>query len=125
MDGKILVTGGAGYVGSHVVVALAEAGYTPIVLDNFANSSRAALPRLSALTGRTVDLVEADVRDRTALRRLPTTSPGRRKRTKRPTPPAPMLRRRSSTRSSASRYAATLAPAIPSFTATFPSDRAV
>ena len=64
MDGKILVTGGAGYVGSHVVVALAEAGYTPIILDNFATSSRAVLPRLSALTGSMIDLVEADVRDR-------------------------------------------------------------
>ena len=70
MEGKILVTGGAGYVGSHVVVALAEAGYTPIILDNFATSSRAVLPRLSALTGSMIDLVEADVRDRSALRRL-------------------------------------------------------
>ena len=70
MDGKILVTGGAGYVGSHVVVALADAGYTPIVLDNFATSSRAVMPRLSALTGTMLDLVEADVRDRAALRRL-------------------------------------------------------
>ena len=70
MDGKILVTGGAGYVGSHVVVALAEAGYTPIILDSFATSSRNVMPRLSALTGARVDLVEADVRDTTALRRL-------------------------------------------------------
>jgi UDP-glucose 4-epimerase len=70
MDGKILVTGGAGYIGSHVVVALADAGYTPMVLDNFATSSRAVMPRLSALTGAAIELVEADVRDRTALRRV-------------------------------------------------------
>jgi UDP-glucose 4-epimerase len=70
MEGKILVTGGAGYLGSHVVVALADAGYTPIVLDNFATSSRAVMPRLSALTGTILDLVDADVRDTAALRRL-------------------------------------------------------
>jgi UDP-glucose 4-epimerase len=69
MDGKILVTGGAGYVGSHVVVALADAGYVPIILDNFATSSRNAVPRLSALTGLALDVVEADVRDSQALRR--------------------------------------------------------
>lgn len=69
MEGKILVTGGAGYVGSHVVAALADAGYTPIVLDNFSHSSRAVMPRLAALTGIAVELVEADVRDSAALRR--------------------------------------------------------
>jgi UDP-glucose 4-epimerase len=69
MDGKILVTGGAGYIGSHVVAALADAGRVPIVLDNFATSSRAVVPRLSALTGMAIDLVEADVRDAGALRR--------------------------------------------------------
>ena len=47
MTETILVTGGAGYVGSHVVVELAKAGYAPVVLDNFATSTRAALPRLA------------------------------------------------------------------------------
>src|SRR5215471_14825763 len=65
----ILVTGGAGYIGSHVVVELAQAGYAPIVLDNFCNSSRAVLPRLETLTGRMVPCIEADVRDIDALRR--------------------------------------------------------
>ena len=67
MGGTVLVTGGAGYIGSHVVVALARAGYAPLVLDNFANSSRAVLPRLARLTGADVPLIAADVRDRAAL----------------------------------------------------------
>ena len=69
MDGKILVTGGAGYIGSHVVCALAQAGYTPFILDNFANSSRDVVPRISELCGMAIDVIEADVRDPEALRR--------------------------------------------------------
>lgn len=69
MEGRILVTGGAGYVGSHVVVALAQAGLAPIVLDDFSNSTRAVLPRLAALAGTDIPLIEADVRDVDALRR--------------------------------------------------------
>ncbi len=68
MNDTILVTGGAGYVGSHVVVELARAGYAPVVLDNFVNSTPAVMPRLQALAGRPVPLVNADVRDSTALR---------------------------------------------------------
>lgn len=63
------MTGGAGYVGSHVVVALARAGYAPVVLDNFSNSDRAVIPRLSELAGRVVPYLEADVRDVAAVRR--------------------------------------------------------
>ena len=63
MADTILVTGGAGYVGSHVVVELARAGYAPVVLDNFVNSTPAVLPRLQALAGRPVPCVTADVRD--------------------------------------------------------------
>ena len=73
MGGTVLVTGGAGYVGSHVVVALARAGYAPIVLDNFANSSATVLPRLKHLTGAELPLIAADVRDRAALARAFTT----------------------------------------------------
>jgi len=69
MTDTILVTGGAGYIGSHVVVELAQAGCAPVVLDNFANSSPEVLPRLEALAGRPVPCIEADVRDREALRR--------------------------------------------------------
>lgn len=68
MTETILVTGGAGYVGSHIVVELAHAGYAPVVLDNFVNSTPAVLPRLQALAGRPVPCVTADVRDVAALR---------------------------------------------------------
>ena len=69
MADTILVTGGAGYIGSHIVVELAQAGYAPVILDNFVNSSPAVLPRLEALAGRAVPCVEGDVRDVAALRR--------------------------------------------------------
>jgi len=73
MGGTVLVTGGAGYVGSHVVVALARAGCAPLILDNFANSSKAVLPRLKRLAGVDVPLIVSDVRDRAALARAFTT----------------------------------------------------
>ena len=68
MSDTILVTGGAGFIGSHVVVELARSGHAPVVLDNFSNSTPAVLPRLQALAGRPVPCVTADVRDVTALR---------------------------------------------------------
>ena len=68
MPETVLVTGGAGYVGSHVVVELARAGYAPVVLDTFANSTPAVLPRLEALAGRPVPSINADLRDVVALR---------------------------------------------------------
>lgn len=68
MTETVLVTGGAGYVGSHIVVELAHAGYTPVVLDNFSNSTPAVLPRLQSLANRPVACVQADVRDVVALR---------------------------------------------------------
>ena len=66
----VLVTGGAGYVGSHIAVALAAAGHSLVVLDNFVNSSPAVLPVLRRLTRQPVPLVTADVRDRAALKAL-------------------------------------------------------
>jgi len=70
MPETVLVTGGAGYVGSHAVVELARGGYAPVVLDNFANSTPAVLPRLEALSGRPVPWVNADLRDLAAVRRV-------------------------------------------------------
>ena len=71
MEGiTVLVTGGAGYVGSHIAVALASAGHSLVVLDSFVNSSPAVMPVLRRLTEQPVPLVTADVRDRAALKAL-------------------------------------------------------
>lgn len=66
----ILVMGGAGYIGSHTCVALLQAGYDVLVLDNFCNSKAESLRRVEAITGKAVPLVQADVRDRDALREV-------------------------------------------------------
>jgi UDP-glucose 4-epimerase len=66
----VLVTGGAGYIGSHTVVQLLEAGLDVVVLDNLSNSHIKSLERVRQITGRDVPLVQADVRDREALRHL-------------------------------------------------------
>jgi UDP-glucose 4-epimerase len=68
MPDSVLVTGGAGFVGSHIVVELARAGYAPVVLDNFSNSTPAIRTRLEALAGRPVPCITADVRDVGVLR---------------------------------------------------------
>ncbi len=60
---SILLTGGAGYIGSHTYISLLEAGYTPIILDNFANSHPAVLERLQSITGRPAVCERADVLD--------------------------------------------------------------
>src|SRR3990172_3155085 len=60
---KILLTGGAGYIGSHTYVALVEAGYWPVILDNFSNRHPAVLQRLEAITGRPVLCERGDVLD--------------------------------------------------------------
>jgi UDP-glucose 4-epimerase len=60
---SILCTGGAGYIGSHTVVALQEAGLTPVILDNFANSHPAVLDRLERILGTRPALEQGDVLD--------------------------------------------------------------
>lgn len=67
---KILVTGAAGYIGSHALVALHQAGYSVVALDSLINSSQKALDRVALLTGAPVPFVHADVRDQAALRAI-------------------------------------------------------
>ena len=68
MNKKILVRGGAGYIGSHTVVQLLKAGFSVVVFDNLSNSSRVVIDRIFTLTGKQVDFVEGDIRDRMSLR---------------------------------------------------------
>ncbi len=67
---KILVTGGAGYIGSHTCVELLNAGHDIIVVDNLYNSSEKALVRVQEITGRTLTFYENDVLDREALHQI-------------------------------------------------------
>ena len=64
----IIVTGGAGYIGSHACVELLNAGYEVVVIDNFCNSKPASIDRIQKITGKSVALVQGDVRDRECLR---------------------------------------------------------
>ena len=62
-----MVTGGAGYIGSHICIDLLTVGYPVTVVDNLSNSKQEALHRISEITGHRLDFVRADVRDRAAL----------------------------------------------------------
>ena len=64
---KVLVTGGAGYIGSHTCVELIESGYTPIVVDNLCNSSAKSLERVKEITGQEVAFYQGDVCDEALL----------------------------------------------------------
>lgn len=66
----ILVTGGAGYIGSHTCVELLEKGYDVVVADNFCNSSPKSMQRVGEITGKSVKLYEGDVRDRQFLEKI-------------------------------------------------------
>ena len=59
----VLVTGGAGYIGSHTCVELLDVGYVPVVFDNFSNSSPEVLARIESLTGRPLRFYQRDIRD--------------------------------------------------------------
>ncbi len=64
---NVLVTGGAGYIGSHTCVELIEKGHTPIVIDNLCNSNSESLKRVEKITGKPVAFYEGDVRDEAVL----------------------------------------------------------
>ena len=64
---KILVTGGAGYIGAHTVLVLLEAGYEVVVVDNLANASTTSLERVAQITEKAVTLIECDIRDSVKL----------------------------------------------------------
>ena len=64
---KALLTGGAGYIGSHTAVAMLEAGHEVVVVDNYYNSSPEAVRRVEKITGNKVTLYEADVADKAAM----------------------------------------------------------
>lgn len=66
----ILVTGGAGYIGSHTVIELVKAGYDPIILDNFCNSKPAVLARINKICGRQVPFYCGDIRVRSSLQKV-------------------------------------------------------
>ncbi|MCS3429303.1 UDP-glucose 4-epimerase [Mycolicibacterium mucogenicum 261Sha1.1M5] len=63
---RVLLTGGAGYIGSHTALVLLERGHDVVVLDDFSNSSREAVRRVEELTGREIPVIEADLADRAA-----------------------------------------------------------
>lgn len=68
--GKILVTGGTGFIGSHACVSLINAGYSVVVVDNLCNSKVEALARIQLITGKQVRFYQADLRDEESIRQI-------------------------------------------------------
>ncbi len=67
---KILITGGAGYIGSHTAVALVNAGFEPVIIDNFSNSEKSALVGLNKICGREITAYEVDCLDRSGVEKV-------------------------------------------------------
>ncbi len=70
MTETVLVTGGAGYIGSHTAIALLEAGHKVVVIDNFVNSQPDALKSVQELTGKSLEIVKGDCRDRELVKKV-------------------------------------------------------
>ena len=66
----VLVTGGAGYIGSHTVVLLIEAGFEVVVYDNFCNSSIESIRRVEKIVGTKIPVIKGDIRDKERLQRV-------------------------------------------------------
>ncbi|MDD5363764.1 MAG: UDP-glucose 4-epimerase GalE [Gallionellaceae bacterium] len=67
---QLLITGGAGYIGSHTCIELLKAGHEPIVVDNLCNSKTEAIRRVERISGRALTFHQADIRDRAAMRAI-------------------------------------------------------
>lgn len=67
---QILVTGGAGYIGSHTLVLLVEAGYEVVVFDNFSNSSQESIRRVEKIVNKKIIVIEGDIRNRDDLEKI-------------------------------------------------------
>ena len=61
---NIFITGGAGYIGSHCVIALSKSGYRPIILDNFSNSNKSVIKKLEKITKKKITFYKIDIRDK-------------------------------------------------------------
>lgn len=70
LEKKILITGGAGYIGSHTLIELSSAGYQFVVYDNLSNSSQKSIKKVEQLIGKSIDFEEGDIRDISRLREV-------------------------------------------------------
>ena len=67
---NILVTGGAGFIGSHTLIELIAAGHNPVVVDNLSNASPEAIHRVEKIVGQPIPFYEVDIRDREGLEKV-------------------------------------------------------
>jgi UDP-glucose 4-epimerase len=67
---RVLVTGGAGFIGSHTAISLIEAGHEPVIVDNLSNSHHSVIARIGQIAGTQPEFVKADIRDHDAMRKV-------------------------------------------------------